>query len=230
MIITKKLILECLDLSVFSYQNPARDWAIDMSKYENIFWIINNNASCFFATKNNNLYLAITGSNDLTDWRMNFDFGLVNWDNFRYPNGFIEYYKLLRDDILYYIANEEYNKLIITGHSLGSVSSIIASNDIRKHIESKKEIINIGFGTPKAFGNLQTKRFYQRNVKGIHIINSCDIVTKVPLFMENNFRRFKVGRCNFWSKIFGSTKAHYPAEYKKNIIANKKLNKKLRKI
>jgi len=217
-------ILECLELSVYAYMNESRDWKVNINDYDYIHFFEKDNAFSLITKKQNDLYLIFRGSNDFKDWQQNFDFGLTKFQDFEFPNGWIEHYNKLRDDILYFIANEEYNNLYVSGHSLGGAVSQIASIDITKNIlEKNKRIINITFGSPKVLGDRYTKRYYQRNITGLHIQNSCDIVTRTPLFMKRNYKIYKVGKCSFWSKIFGSINAHYPINYKNNILKNKKL-------
>ncbi|KAI6706472.1 hypothetical protein NL676_009434 [Syzygium grande] len=70
--------------------------------------------------------------------------------------------------------------LTITGHSLGAALAILSAYDIRSNFSNAPMVTVISFGGPRV-GNRTFRRFLEKSKANVlRIVNSDDLVTKVP--------------------------------------------------
>ncbi|KAK6920388.1 Fungal lipase-like domain [Dillenia turbinata] len=114
---------------------------------------------------------------------------------------------MVRDEILRILQTygEEPLSLTIVGHSLGAALAILTAYDIRKMFGKRAPMVTvISFGGPRV-GNSSFRRCLEkRGVKILRIVNTNDLITKVPGFVtdeaENDVEEDKVGYGG-WAKF-----------------------------
>lgn len=142
-----------------------------------------------FNKHKNKLYISIEGSDTIINWIDNISIAMKRNDVHR---GFARYasYCMNEYDILDLVDDfDAYDKIILTGHSLGSASATLIARELCKSYEkrgarfhSKFELVL--FGCPKIGGNSFKKEFNDLVDKtGLTIYsyeNKKDIVCKIP--------------------------------------------------
>ncbi|KAK1430377.1 hypothetical protein QVD17_13064 [Tagetes erecta] len=77
--------------------------------------------------------------------------------------------------------------LTITGHSLGASLAILAAYDIKTTIKHSPHLSVISFGGPRVGNRSFRQHLEQQGTKILRIVNSDDLVTKVPgFFVEDH--------------------------------------------
>ncbi|KAL4567240.1 hypothetical protein LXL04_022817 [Taraxacum kok-saghyz] len=97
--------------------------------------------------------------------------------------------QLLREEILRILRmySGEPLSLTITGHSLGASLAILAAYDIKTTIKHSPHLSVISFGGPRVGNPSFRHRLEQQGTKILRIVNSDDLITKVPgFFVEEN--------------------------------------------
>jgi triacylglycerol lipase len=142
----------------------------------------------FFATAKDTLYVVFQGSNGITDWLSDLNFfkkkikpyGNEDTD-IEVHGGFYDQYQIVRDHIHININTKykQYNKIVVTGHSLGSAVSVFCAIDLQYNY-SFKNISMYGYGSPRT-GNDAFVKSYRKRISNIYEFRyNSDIVTKVP--------------------------------------------------
>ncbi|PSS26397.1 Phospholipase [Actinidia chinensis var. chinensis] len=75
--------------------------------------------------------------------------------------------------------------LTITGHSLGAALATLAAYDIKTHFESAPLVTVISFGGPRVGNQSFRQCLEKQGTKVLRIVNSDDLITKVPGFVVN---------------------------------------------
>ncbi|WVZ16111.1 hypothetical protein V8G54_009093, partial [Vigna mungo] len=75
--------------------------------------------------------------------------------------------------------------LTLTGHSLGAALAILSAYDITTTFENAPMVTVISFGGPRVGNESFRKQLEQKGIKILRIVNSDDVVTKVPGFILN---------------------------------------------
>lgn len=97
--------------------------------------------------------------------------------------------QLLREEIvrLLRMYSDEPLSLTITGHSLGASLAILAAYDIKTTIKHSPHLSVISFGGPRVGNRSFRHHLEEQGTKILRIVNSDDIITKVPgFFVEEN--------------------------------------------
>lgn len=97
--------------------------------------------------------------------------------------------QIVRQEVLRILRmySDEPVSLTITGHSLGASLAILAAYDIKTTIKHSPHLSVISFGGPRV-GNLTFRHHLeQQGTKILRIVNSDDLITKVPgFFVEDH--------------------------------------------
>ncbi|PIN02633.1 Phospholipase A(1) [Handroanthus impetiginosus] len=96
--------------------------------------------------------------------------------------------KLVREEIgrLLQEYGDEPLSLTITGHSLGAALATLAAYDIKKTFKNSPLVTVISFAGPRV-GNWSFRtRLEEQGTKILRIVNSDDLITKVPGFVVEN--------------------------------------------
>ncbi|KAF5816702.1 putative phospholipase A(1) [Helianthus annuus] len=97
--------------------------------------------------------------------------------------------QLLRHEVLKILKlyKDEPLSLTITGHSLGASLAVIAAYDIKTTINHSPHLSVISFGGPRVGNQSFRHHLEQQGVKVLRIVNSDDLITKVPgFFVEDH--------------------------------------------
>ncbi|KAI3504271.1 hypothetical protein L1887_32818 [Cichorium endivia] len=92
--------------------------------------------------------------------------------------------QLLRAEIsrILRVYSDEPLSLTITGHSLGASLAILAAYDIKTTIKNSPHLSVISFGGPRVGNRSFRHHLEQQGTKILRIVNSDDLITKVPGF------------------------------------------------
>ncbi|KAJ0816095.1 putative phospholipase A(1) [Helianthus annuus] len=97
--------------------------------------------------------------------------------------------QLLREEVLKLLKlhSDEPLSLTITGHSLGASLAILAAYDIKTTIKHSPHLSVISFGGPRVGNRSFRHHLEQQGTKVLRIVNSDDLITKVPgFFVEDH--------------------------------------------
>ncbi|CAJ1948068.1 unnamed protein product [Sphenostylis stenocarpa] len=75
--------------------------------------------------------------------------------------------------------------LTLTGHSLGAALAILSAYDITATFKNAPMVTVISFGGPRVGNEGFKKQLEQKGIRVLRIVNSDDVVTKVPGLMVN---------------------------------------------
>ncbi|XP_022769657.1 phospholipase A(1) DAD1, chloroplastic-like [Durio zibethinus] len=76
--------------------------------------------------------------------------------------------------------------LTITGHSLGAALATLAAHDINSNFSNAPMVTVISFGGPRVGNQSFRQQLEKRGTKILRIVNSDDLITKVPGFVIDN--------------------------------------------
>ncbi|XP_028804658.1 phospholipase A(1) DAD1, chloroplastic-like [Neltuma alba] len=74
----------------------------------------------------------------------------------------------------------------ITGHSLGAALAILSAYDIANTVKNAPMVTVVSFGGPRVGNESFRRRLEQSGTKILRIVNSDDVITKVPGFVARN--------------------------------------------
>jgi hypothetical protein len=153
---------------------------------------------------NGTLFITFLGSVSKKDWIHNFMFWKKPYKRmkklFFVHAGFLKIYKICRDDIHAFInknrKNNGFTKIQIHGHSLGGAIATLCYEDMMflktdGNIAHNIPVECITTGSPKVFGNFNSKFIKERMKKLVRYVNKNDGVPQIP-FKWNNY--IHVGR------------------------------------
>ncbi|CAN8324846.1 unnamed protein product [Cochlearia groenlandica] len=93
-------------------------------------------------------------------------------------------------------AGEELS-ISVTGHSLGAAIALLAAGDIAERVSHAPPVSVFSFGGPRVGNREFADRLDSRGVKVLRVVNSQDVVTKVPgIFSDNDNRQQGQNRHN----------------------------------
>ncbi|KAG0472834.1 hypothetical protein HPP92_014691 [Vanilla planifolia] len=70
--------------------------------------------------------------------------------------------------------------ITITGHSLGAALSLLVADELISNIKNSPPIAVVSFGGPKAGNKSFAERIEKKGIKVLRIVNTHDVVTRVP--------------------------------------------------
>ena len=132
------------------------------------------------------LYLFFQSSEGKEDWKSNLDFpakaykrmGKTVWFAHR---GFLKVWKEIEPMLAKDIADEAFQKIVITGFSHGAAIALLCHEYVWYHRPKLRQAIEgYGFGCPRVFWGLKNKRLKQRWENFVVIRNIDDLVTHLP--------------------------------------------------
>lgn len=127
------------------------------------------------------------GSNYLNEWIKNLDLkeSIIDFNKkFKIHNGIYQMYK---ENNLFLYLSELYNnypnyRKIFTGHSKGSVHSILSVLELDSKLGNNYDYEIFGFGTPPIFNfELSDYLIKKKNIKIYNVVNNQDIITLLKL-------------------------------------------------
>jgi len=132
------------------------------------------------------LYLFFQDSDGLNDWKSNLNFpakaykrmGKTLWFAHR---GFVKVWKEIQPMLEKDIADPYFEKIVITGYSHGAAIALLCHEYVWFHRKDLRETTEgYGFGCPRVFWGIPTKRIKRRWSNFTVIRNLNDLVTHLP--------------------------------------------------
>ncbi|MED6160126.1 Dolichyl-diphosphooligosaccharide-protein glycosyltransferase subunit dad1 [Stylosanthes scabra] len=95
---------------------------------------------------------------------------------------------MIREEIARIIQSygDEPLSLTITGHSLGAALAILSAYDITTTIKSAPMVTVVSFGGPRVGNDVFRNQLEQSGTRILRIVNSDDVITRVPGFVVKN--------------------------------------------
>jgi len=159
--------------------------------------------------KDRALYLGFLGSITIKDWIQNFKLWKKPYKQmkklFFVHAGFLEIYKICREEIHTYIASHkaEFDSIHISGHSLGGAIGTLCFEDMAYLKETdviSAEITGLVTGSPRVFGFLGISIIRERCKGLLRLVNNNDIVPRIPfvwMMYSHAVKAIKKGRSCF---------------------------------
>ncbi|CAL9097647.1 unnamed protein product [Musa acuminata var. zebrina] len=88
--------------------------------------------------------------------------------------------------------------LTVTGHSLGAALAVLTAHDITTAFQDVPMVTVVSFGGPRVGNASFCRRLEERGTKVLRIVNTQDIITKVPGFVVEEDRRVAADDDNGW--------------------------------
>lgn len=171
----------------------------------------------------NTRYVFFQHSNGKQDWINNFDFPSKAYKDMDIPwrchRGFLKVWKSISPYMDKIIALQDFRKCVVVGYSHGGALSSLCFEYIWYNLPKIREnLYGVSYGSPRIFYGKKNYDFLkERFSKYINVINSDDIVTKVPprlLGYRHMGKILNIGR----DKHFLSINSHRPESYKKSLL------------
>lgn len=245
----KEFILKLDQMMAMSYKGKYGKYDIGMKQT----WYDKDGAQWYTCQDENNFYLIVQGSrsgqDNNQDWKDNFNFDQEGYkynkkiklhDGFKRQATIVfdemkekieEWYITDKDGYIRSINNNK--KLIIGGHSLGgAVAQTLPVFFGHQTFINTKNIIVVTEGAPRSY-NKAGSNWFNNNVKNsIRIVNSNDVVTRVPFKITGFWRyyhvanKLQIGKRDGWKRYFPwnykkwieEDVDHNPVSYHENLI------------
>ncbi|KAG7028476.1 Phospholipase A(1) DAD1, chloroplastic, partial [Cucurbita argyrosperma subsp. argyrosperma] len=113
--------------------------------------------------------------------------------------------QMVRDEIsrLLQSYGDQPLSLTITGHSLGAALATLAAYDIKEYFKRAPMVTVMSFGGPRVGNSSFRKRVEKQGTKVLRIVNSDDVITKVPGFVVKEEEEEEEGGNAVASKLKG---------------------------
>jgi len=191
----KSELVKSADFALTEYEDVAVRTAFAEKLGYKCHPVESSNHSASVYEGKDDIIVCFRGTNDFKDVIIDASAFKVKRSIGRMHNGFVDSWETLKHDIyeiLEKINPDKSRWIRVSGHSLGAAMATIASAYLhRKNYIIKRSFV---FGSPNVGDKTWYEGFKARNIELLNIINSQDIVTKVPwLFYK------KVGEVDFFS-------------------------------
>ena len=168
---------------------------------------------CFIESRGENILL-FAPSNSKVDWKNNFSFFRKPYKQmkikFYVHGGFLKCWKLVEDEILDYIKDNNMTNLTIAGWSYGGAMSTLCTEDLWFNMP-ELETRTITFGAPKVLSVFGYKKVINRFKNITMYKNGSDIVTKVPfnwMGFKHVVKLTQIGEKPYFKGYFNPYKYH----------------------
>ena len=164
-------------------------------------------------------YIFFQHSNGIQDWKNNFDFPSKAYKGMDIPwrchRGFLKVWKSIMPYIEKLILPKDFEAAVIIGYSHGgALSSLCYEYVWYNYPEIRNRLYGFSFGSPRIFYGTKNYAFLMKRFeKYVNVVNSEDIVTKLPPYIMGYRHMGKVldiGR----DKKIPSVKAHRPESHR----------------
>lgn len=162
------------------------------------------------------IVISLRGTATLLEWAENMRAQLIETEaqNGKKPKvecGFLSLYKTKGSNVpslaesvieevkrLMEVYKGETLSITVTGHSLGAALALLVADDVSTCSSHVPPVAVFSFGGPKVGNKAYGNKITSQNVKVLRIVNSQDVITRVPgMFVSEEFeqklRSFKVG-------------------------------------
>lgn len=132
-------------------------------------------------------FIAFRGTEKSTEWLDDFDFAFTDFNvgnvTVHVHSGFLKVYELARDSVVSQLSLlQGVNRLIVTGHSLGSAVATLCALEL-KVFNAFPKVDCWTFASPRVFA-FNTKAFDKSIEQSLRVQNPLDIVTHVPTVLQ----------------------------------------------
>jgi hypothetical protein len=167
-------------------------------------------------------YIFFEHSNGYTDWKNNFDFPSKAYKGMDIPwrchRGFLKVWKSIIPHLEKMLENMDFDSCVIVGYSHGGALSALCFEYVWfNYPDLRNNIYGFSFGSPRIFYGKRNFEFLsERFTKYINVINSDDIVTKLPpLFLgfRHMGKHLYIGK----DRKLVSVNSHKPESYKTSL-------------
>ena len=182
---------------------------------------LDSGADYALSRKGKTLYIYFEASNGATDWENNLDFPAMRKDGSRLliHRGFLRAFESVRPHISAAASERDIESIVISGYSHGGALAVLCYEELsRLRPELRGSIVGYGFGAPRVFFGVRTRRLAQRFKDFTVIRNRDDLVTHLPPRALGYFhvgRLLTVGKKGRYSRI----DAHRPENIMRELLA-----------
>lgn len=135
----------------------------------------------------NSTFVSYRGSENIKNWinniKIKFTYPYPSLPKVGVELGFYESYQSIYQDVIEAIINTTYkyktNQIILTGHSLGGISTLLAV-DIKNNYPRYQITSLVTFGSPRMGNPEFVKMFRKFNINSIRVTHYYDIVPHLP--------------------------------------------------
>lgn len=185
--ILHKYLLKCALYAEIAYYDNVQ------LHTKNILMYINNNlVEGYVFREKEKLYITFRGLDSMQDC-----INCVNAtpkrleDDLMVHSGYYNCYDSVKNYIIQTIkSNDDINKVVFIGHSMGGSISTLAAYDIHKHFNNKVSCIT--FGSPAVGNEAFVTKFNDCIKESFRITNRYDIVPTIPIYKHVN-HEIKIG-------------------------------------
>jgi hypothetical protein len=167
-------------------------------------------------------YLLFQQSNGVNDWKNNFDFPSRPYKGMDIPwkchRGFLKVWKSIMPYVEQLLENHDFESAVVVGYSHGGAISALCFEYVWYNFpEIRDKLYGFSFGCPRIFYGRRNYIFLkERFNKFVNVINSDDVVTKLPpaIFGYKHMgKKLYIGQ----EKRFFSVNAHRAESYKASL-------------
>ncbi|MBE6649037.1 MAG: lipase family protein [Ruminococcaceae bacterium] len=183
---------------------------------------VENDGSYSSYTVDKTRYIFFQQSNGKTDWMNNFDFPSKAYKGMDIPwrchRGFLKVWKSILPYVEKLLKTSSFESAVVVGYSHGAALSALCFEYVwYNYPDIRNNLYGFSFGSPRIFYGKRNYSFLkERFSKYINVINSDDIVTKVPpsiLGYRHMGKLLYIGR----DKKFFSINAHRAESYRESL-------------
>lgn len=169
-------------LSSLSYleTEPARQEIINLG-FDHVYQIENNSMACYLGYSKSTCVIIFRGTNELRDWLFNLNFLSQKIERGETTIGFYAGYQHLRNQILRFLSRNNFEKIWITGHSLGGALALLCAQDLEFNQNLPIQGL-MTFGQPMVVNYLLSREIDSKfGNRFVHFVNGSDGVPRLPL-------------------------------------------------
>ena len=183
---------------------------------------LDSGADYAISREGDTLYIYFEASDGATDWKNNLDFPAMRKGGSLLHRGFLRVFESVRPVVSAVASEREIDSIVISGYSHGGALAVLCYDEVL-HLRPELcgKIVGYGFGTPRVFFGIKTRRLARRFADFTVIRNTDDLVTHLPPRALGYFHVGKlltVGERGKYSRI----DAHRPENIMRELLAYEK--------
>lgn len=185
---------------------------------------LDSGADYAISREGDTLYIYFEASDGATDWKNNLDFPAMRKDGslLLIHRGFLRVFESVRPVVSAVASEREIDSIVISGYSHGGALAVLCYDEVlRLRPDLQGNIVGYGFGAPRVFFGIKTRRLARRFADFTVIRNTDDLVTHLPPRALGYFHVGKlltVGDRGKYSRI----DAHRPENIMRELLAYEK--------
>ena len=182
---------------------------------------LESGADYAFSRRGSTLYIYFEASDGATDWKNNLDFPVVRRGKrpLFLHRGFFRVFESLRPAVFVAVSDKSIENVVISGYSHGAALAVLCYDEVlRLRPDLQKKVVGYGFGAPRVFFGIKTRRLTRRFADFTVVRNIDDLVTHLPPRILGYFHAGKlltVGEKGKYNRI----DAHRPENIMHELLA-----------